>query len=67
MVRAIDLNELAEAVTTVARLIDVGFATGVWNPESVSNHPTAQRFNGNLEAMAFWLMVTNIIVILLAA
>lgn len=36
-----------------AAFISAGFEAGVWNPESVSDHPTAQRFNRNLKAMAF--------------
>jgi hypothetical protein len=52
MVRAIDLNQFAETVATIARLVNPGSPAGMRTPETVGCHPVTDGFN-EIYMMAF--------------
>ncbi|EGF64265.1 hypothetical protein HMPREF9538_01277 [Klebsiella sp. MS 92-3] len=53
MVRAIDLNQFAETVATISRLVNPGSPAGMRTPETVGCHPVTDGFNGEIYMMAF--------------
>ncbi|KLU98923.1 hypothetical protein ABT56_23075 [Photobacterium aquae] len=53
MVRAVDLNKLTKTITAVTRLVNTRLTLGVRNPEAVCDHPLTERFNRNMNVMAF--------------
>jgi len=53
MVRAIDLNQFAETVATIAWLVNPGSPAGMRTPETVGCHPVTDGFNREMNMMAF--------------
>jgi len=53
MVGAIDLNELAVAITTVTRLLDTLVALTARQPDAVVDHPLPQCLGGHTDVVLF--------------
>ena len=53
MVRAVDLHELAVAITTVTRLLDTLVALTARQPDAVVDHPLPECLGGHTDVVLF--------------